>query len=110
VKSRLLAGNIAIAWGVLFAIGGIALGVPAIVRNGILSGQAAFHLLLAVLAGLLCFAGVGLRRQSRAAPVVTLAVSIILIGLAIAIPAPLLLASAAIGVALIGLLAVNWNR
>jgi hypothetical protein len=99
----MLAGNVAITWAVLFALGGVALGVPAVARNGILSGQAAFHLLLAVLAMLLCYADIGLRRQQRAAPFVALVVSVVQIALAIAVPALLLLASAAVSLAFIAL-------
>jgi hypothetical protein len=104
-----LAGNLAIAWGLLFAVGGVALGVPAIARNGIVSGQTAFHLFLALLAILLFYAGVGVRRQRRGAPFLALAVSVTLIALAIALPAPLLLASAAVSLAIIVLVLANWQ-
>ena len=105
MRSRtLVAGQIAVAWGILFAVGGIALGIPAVQRNGILSGQALFHLGLAVLAAGECYAGVALTAGKRRATASSTMAGVTAIGLAAVVPAPLLLIGAAVNVVILALL------
>ena len=105
-----LASTIAWVWGILFGFAGALLGASAISRNGILSGQAAFHLGLAVIALLLCYAAPGLRRRRSAAGWIVLAVAALAVVLAIAVPAPLLLAHTALSVAIAAVTMKNWRQ
>lgn len=95
---------LAIAWGAAFAVAGVVLGIPAVARNGVFSSQSAFHLLLALLAGLHMYAGLGILARRAAAPALATSLGIVLVSLAAFVPAPLLVTGAVVGVTIAVLL------
>ena len=94
-------------WAALFGIAGLALGLPAIEKNGVLSGQAAFHLFLAVLAIAIAYSAYRLRQGRAGGRMALSIIGTIGVALAIVLPAPLMIANAVVNLAIMGLL---WRR
>ncbi len=105
-----IASALAWFWGLFFGMSGVALGMRAIARNGVSSGQAAFHLLLTMLAVALCYAGFGLRRCERSAGSIAIVVGVVLVAMPLFVPAPLMWVDAAVNLAIIVLTIANWRE
>jgi hypothetical protein len=99
--------TVALVWAALLLVAGLALGLPAIERNGVLSGQAAFHLFLAVLAIAIGYSGYRLRQGRAGGRMALLIIGTIGVALAIVLPAPLMIANAVVNLAIVGLV---WQR
>jgi hypothetical protein len=75
-----------------------------------LSGQALFHLGLAVVAAALCYVGYALRRRQRAARWTTVVVCAALVALPLAVPAPLLVIGGVVGLIVFCLTILSWGE
>ena len=103
------AATVAWVWAVIYGAAGLSLGAFAVQKDGVFSGPALFHVFIAALAIEFFQGARGLKRGRRSARWVLLVVCALQIGLAFAVPAPLMRAGGVVSVAIVLLLAVGWR-
>ncbi len=104
-----VAATIAWIWAVIYGVVGLSLGAFAVQMYGVFSGQALFHVFIAALAIEFFQGARGLKKGHPKARWVLLVVCSLQIALPFAVPAPLMWAGAAVSVAIVMLLAINWR-
>lgn len=108
-KERLylsIASTLAWIWGILMLFSAIVIGVPAISMGKSLG----FPILMLVIGGLYCFSGYGLRKKRRAAGMVALVVSGLVLILNMIFPTRVSLLAILVNLAIIILVLISWKQ
>jgi hypothetical protein len=105
-----VATTLAMLWGVLLGLSGVALAIAARAQDGVLSAHVALDLLIVAVGVALFGAARGLRRRERAAGKDVMTIGILLILWPVFFRAQITLIGSVVNLVIVGLTLANWRH